>query len=220
MIGNVVILGIAVSIIWYVVKVCRTDLLGKLPHAIAAFVLTTILIFSIIIPNIEFIKSPFTPEINGKVVDAETNKPIEGAIVIVDWYFYFGEFPMHSRLGSDDQVIIFTDSGGYFVENRRLKSLAINLFPIYNKELSDIRVTAIHKDYQIKSELEEGPDLLRIKKTRYASINEIIKDNIDLLEMAKIRRQKGYHDIANRISKIVAEQDKTIKGLRGQRGVK
>ena len=167
MIGNIIILGIVISIFWYVFKVFISDLAGKPVHLLAALGLIVILIFSIIIPNIEFMKSPFTRELNGKVIDATSNKPISGATVIIDWYYYYGEFPMHSSASSVKQLIITTDASGEFKATKRLRTLALNLFPLYSRELGDVNVMALHHDYKYESVIEKTNRMMLVKKSRY-----------------------------------------------------
>jgi len=148
MIGNLLIIGIAVSIIWYVKKVFTSDLAGKPFHFVSTLGLIVVLIFSILIPNIDFIKSPFTPKIQGKVIDAETHKPITDAIVILDWGYSYSEFPEHSSGASTKQQIMFTDANGEFKAERRLRCLAINLFLLYNRDNGGAGAIVIKKNYK------------------------------------------------------------------------
>ena len=215
MIGNVIILVIAISIVWYVIKVFKSDLAGKSFHFVTALGLIVILIVSIIIPNIEFIKSPFTKEINGKVIDAVSNKPISGATVIIDWYYYYGEFPMHSSAGSVKQLIITTDASGEFKAAKRLKSLAFNMFPLYSKELGDVNVMALHHDYKYESVIDKTNKMMLVKKSRYSYIDEIVKDYSNLIILADAEARRGQHNAADAIRKVASEQDKIMKKYYG-----
>lgn len=215
MIGNIIILGIAVSIIIYAKKVFCSDLAKKSIYAWSAIGLSLILIFSIFLPNVEFVKSPFIPEIHGKVIDAVSNKPISGATVIIDWYYYYGEFPMHSSAGSVKQQIITTDASGEFKATKRLRSLAFNIFPLYSRELGNVNVMALHHDYKYKSVIEKSNKIMLVKKTRYSYINEIVDDYNNLIILADAEARRGQHKAAEAIRLVAAEQDKMRKKYYG-----
>ena len=83
MIGNIVIISITICLICYIVIVFGSELRSKTVFHLSGIMATLILVFTIIGPNIDLVKSPFTAEINGKVVDAITNQPISGATVIL-----------------------------------------------------------------------------------------------------------------------------------------
>jgi len=160
----------------------------------SAIGLIFILAISVVIPNIDFIKSPFTNEINGKVVDAISYKPIPGATVIIDWGYSYGEFPMHSSGVSLKQLIITTDASGEFKAAKRLRCLAINLFPMYSRDSGGVGAIVIKKDYKhIEYSLDKN-NYQVITMYKFSSKSEISVERSNLLtikEMAKRRYKQN-----------------------------
>lgn len=211
MIGNLIILGIAVVIVVYATKVFGTDL-AKNPFCLwSAIGLLLILIFSIIIPNAEFIRSPITPEIKGKVIDSISKKPISGATVIIDWSYSYGEFPMHSSRVSLRQHIITTDASGEFKAASRLRCLAINLFPIYSSDSGGVVFMTLHRDYKYGSNIEVVNDIRLVEMTRYSDINEIKKDNYNLKILSESESRRGLRNVAEAIDKVIYGKNEIIR---------
>ena len=211
MIGNIMILGIAVSILVYAKKVFWSDLAKNSFCLWSAIGLCAIFIFSIILPNIELVKSPFNPEINGKVIDEITKKPILGASVIVDWGYSYGEFPMHSSVASLKQQVITTDASGEFKAARRLRCLAINLFPLYSRDSGGVGIMILHPDYKYGSDTEVVNNMQIVKMTRYSNVDELVKDNYNLKILSESESRRGLRSTAEAIDKIISDKNKLIR---------
>lgn len=199
----------------YAKKVFWSDLAKKPLYFWSAIALLFLLVITIIVPNVKFIMSPFTKEINGKVVDALSNKPISGATVIIDWYYYYGEIQMHSSvIGSVNQQIITTGASGEFKVPKRLRSLAVNFFPLYLRGVGDVTFVALHHDYKYDSILDNSNKLVLVKKYRYSNIDEMVKDYGELKMLAEAKARRGQHNSADAIEKIALEQAKKYFGYR------
>ncbi|HEY3308284.1 MAG TPA: hypothetical protein VGJ93_07490 [Desulfuromonadaceae bacterium] len=218
MIGNIMILGMAVGIIWYVKKVLKSELSKKPQYLWSAVAVALVLLFSIIIPNIDFIKAPFSPEILGQVINSKSKEPISGATVIIDWYYYFGEFPMHSSVTSTKQVVFTTNATGKFNVPKQLRCLAINLFPLYSRESSGVAIITLHPDYKYGTKTEKFNGVQYIKMTNYSNISEMTKDYNDLIQLADAKAKRGQRDTADVIRKIATEKDIKIKMYFGYKG--
>ena len=137
---------------------------------------------SIIAPNSNLFSDFFTPEINGVLVDAESNKPLPNVDVVVGWVSVSYIFPGSSALSSLKSMHIKTDSDGKFYAPRRYKSLALNL-PFYDRENSKSHITIFSLDYsQTKSILNNKTRIVYLQKI---SNHEMLKDNYNRLESLK-----------------------------------
>jgi hypothetical protein len=127
MLGNIIILAIAIGLLYFVIKVFGSNLKYKPLYCIAALFSGLVLIFTIIVPNIDFVKSPVTPSIHGKLIDAETKQPISNASVLVTYYYEYSIF-MSLKTKVTRQFIITTQNNGGFNVGTRLRYLSLH-FP-------------------------------------------------------------------------------------------
>jgi len=197
MIGNIVIIAITICIVLYVMKVFCSNLKYIAMYSVSAIVATLVLVFSILIPNLSFIKEPFTPKIYGKVIDAETNQPIPNVTIIVDWGYTYSEFPMHSYGASTNQKVIHTNRKGEFIVDKGLKCLAVNMYPLYNRDNGGVGILALYPQYKhVLKKLQNSNDNI---VTMYKIYNyyEYEIDSKDLVGINEIVA-KDYNDVAKK----------------------
>lgn len=215
MIGNIVIIFFATGLTWYSIKVFGSDLKKKPAYHITGVMSVLIIIFSIILPNIEFIKSPIINKFNVKVIENTSNEPITGATVIVDWGYSFGEFPMHRNRVSIKQQITTTDSSGDVIVPKAVKCLAINLFPLYSRNNGELVVMAFHPEYKYESILERKDGLTTIRKNKYINIDDVIADYSNYISLSGAEDRKGKHEVADAIKLIASRLDMKRKHYLG-----
>ena len=211
MTGNIIIIIIATVIIGYAKKVFSSELAKKPIHYWSAIVLVFTLILTIVIPNIQFFRSPFTPQIHGKVIDDVTKEPISDAIVMIEYGYSFGEFPMHSSGRAVKEVVITTGKSGEFVVHKRLRNLAITLFPLYSRDSGGVGITILHRDYKLNyvpDEIIDTTVIVEMKKDK--DIHDVATDNYDLSMLADLEARRGKDITVKAIRKVMAEKDKQI----------
>jgi len=208
MIGNIIILGIAVSIILYAKKVFLSDLARKPAYLWSAIVLCSILLFSIILPNIAFVKSPFTPEVNVKVIDSITKEPISGAAVIVDWGYESSSLEHHSSIGvSTSQQIKITDAKGVISAEKKLRCLAIDLSIIYRRSSGGVGVIILNNGYKlaINDINNNNYNTVYMAKPISKIDKDVERSNLmSIKEMAKRRYKKDVSDYVEQIIDSIA----------------
>jgi len=202
MIGNIIIIGIAVSILLYAKRVFWSELAKKPICFWSAVGLIIFFMCSIILPNIEFIKSPFTPEASIKVIDSITNKPVSGASIIIDWGYESSSFPYHYYGVSTSQQIKITDTNGMITVGSKIKCLAIDLLIIYRRNTGGVGVIVLNKGYKhIHKEINNKEDniIYLDKPTTITDIDTEISNLLAIKEMAKRRYE---HDVSAYIEQI------------------
>lgn len=105
-------------------------------------------LIAVVVPNIEWIKSPITPQLEVRLVDYLTNKPISGMNIVVRWSVINTYFPDQVRGSYSDIIIVKTDKNGVLKINRKLKPLSLILFPFYQHKYNGINVFTINNDYE------------------------------------------------------------------------
>jgi len=195
MLGNIIILGIAVGIILYAKRVFWSDL-AKNPFFLwSAIGLSLVLIFSIILPNIDFVNSPFTPEIHGKVIDAETNKPMSNVIIIASWGYSYSELQMHSSIGTfTKHLLAKTDDNGEFRIGGRLRCLAFNMFPLYKKDSGGVMSFILYDNYKY-TVIKAVNGYQYIYLSKLSTSKEMISEYSELISLKSITSKFGNVEV-------------------------
>lgn len=132
MIGNIIIATVAVIIIMFVTKVFITNKRDILGYKYTAIVLTIFLFFSILVPNIDWVKSPLTATVKKQIIDSETNRPLQGVKVIISTGILWGVWPAGQTINYTFEVVE-TDFNGFYTVTPRLKPISIMVYPIFGR---------------------------------------------------------------------------------------
>jgi len=192
MIGDVVIVFLAVASGWSAYKLFTMETKYSTSAFCLGLVLISFLIGGIIAPNKDLLTGLFSPEINGTLIDSETNKPVPDVDILIDWGSSYGEFPMHSGYSHLKTIHVKSDANGKFYAPSRYRSLAIMLFPLYNRENSDSHISIFSLDYDVinstKSDKSETLILKRI--TDYDKLTTKYQD-LELSERYGSKKEKA-----------------------------
>jgi len=166
MIGDIVIISLAIASGWAAYKLFTMETKYSTLAFCLGLLLISFLIGGIIAPNRDLLNGLFSPEINGILIDSETNKPVPDVDVIVAWESYYGEFPYHSGTNHLKSIQVKSDSNGKFHAPSRYRSLAIMLFPLYNRENSYSGIKVFNLDYDVisKSITNDKTTVVKLKK--------------------------------------------------------
>lgn len=139
--------------------------------AIFTLYLSGLLLLFLLVTNVPIIFSPFTPKYHGKVIDAETKKPLSGINIKAGWY------ASSASVGgaSGEYYKIYktkTDSNGEYVIPAGIKSLTV-FTPISKSSFDRVVVTIYPHDYAHKvvrihyiNERESTVALEKVKKDK------------------------------------------------------
>jgi len=179
MIGDVVIVFLAVASGWAAYKLFTMETKYSTSAFCLGLVLISFLIGGIIAPNKDLLTGLFSPEINGTIIDSETNKPVSDVDIIIDWGSSYGEFPMHSGYSHLKTIHVKSDANGKFYAPSRYRSLAIMLFPLYNRENSNSHISIFSLDYEVIDSRKSDKSKTLILK-RITDYNRLTKKYEDL----------------------------------------
>lgn len=146
------------------------------------FSISIFLLFTVIGPNLEWVRSPLIPKIHGKVVDDVTGKPIQGIQVLISHYIRYVYIPGAGYTNYNKSVLVITDDNGEFRLNRTLKPISFSLFGIFSRDYDGTYAITLNNKYEYiitKSPLD-GNVLIRLART--STIRGII-DNYKVYEL-------------------------------------
>jgi hypothetical protein len=149
MIGDFIIIFLAIASVWSAYRLFIMDTQYTTIAYATSVCLMAFVIGGIIIPNKELLNGLFSSAINGVLIDSETNKPVPNVDVVINWGYSCGEFPMHSRYSYVKSIHVRSDETGKFRAPSRYRSLAIMLFPLYNRENSNCHISIFSLDYEV-----------------------------------------------------------------------
>lgn len=143
--------------------------------AIFTLYLSALFLFFLLATNISIFISPFTPKHHGKVIDAETKKPLVGINIKAGWHV------SSASVGgvSGDYYKIYktkTDADGKFVIPRGIKALTIYT-PGSKTSFEKVILTIYPEDYQYQ-----------VERTHYADGNE------STIALNKVKTDKEFLD--------------------------
>jgi len=192
MIGDFVIIFLGIASLWSAYKLFTMETKYTAFTFSLGLFLVSFVIGGIIAPNSNLLNEFMTPEINGVLIDAESNKPLPNVDVVVGWEsdFYILMSTVHSRLKS---IHIKTDSNGKFHAPKHYKSLALNV-PFGYRENSKSHISIFSLDYlRVNSNNIDNQHILYLKKINN---HGMLKDNYNILLTLK--------DIGNKNEKALA----------------
>jgi len=106
------------------------------------------ILFCIVGPNIEWIKSPFTPNVKVKIVDAKSGKPIKDIRVIVSHNIRYVFFPGSGHVNYSNSEYLQTNDNGEFVINRTIKPISFTLLGILDRDYDGTQLLTLNNDYE------------------------------------------------------------------------
>lgn len=171
MIGDAVIIFLAVASSWAVYKLLTIETKYTVSRFCLGLFLASFLIGGIIAPNQSLLSALCSPEINGVIIDSETLKPVSGIDVVIGWSCAYYEFPYHSGENHVRSIHVKSDSNGQFHAPSRYKSLAIEVPPFYSRENSKPHISIFSLDYQVIKVTNNPTKTVYLKKI--ASYDEL-----------------------------------------------
>lgn len=183
MIGNIIILILAIALIVAVVTIFIN--IKREKNDLYTLTLLVLLLFggcSIIYPNTSWISSPMTPEVHGKVVN-DAGEPVRDMFIVIKWVVRSTEFPYHGYSNTSDVVVVSTDKEGAFTAGRKLKPISFALPPLFYREYDGVYIFTVDNRYECAAEkvANSGKILLRLHKitTRDQLLNNYHKYDSD-----------------------------------------
>lgn len=154
MIGDLVIILLGIVSVWSAYKLFTMETQYTAFTFSLGLFLVSFVIGGIIAPNSNLLSEFFTPEINGFLIDADSNKPLPNVDVVVGWEgeSYALMSTIHNYLKS---IKIKTDSSGRFHAPRHYKSLALR-FPFFERKNSDSSISIFNLDFNILKVVNSG----------------------------------------------------------------
>lgn len=208
MIGNLIILAITVAITWFSVNVFTTEKRNVFEYKYSAIVLILFMVFSIIIPNINWIRSPLTLQISGKIIDVETIKPISNAVIVANYMQKTSEFPYHSYISSYNHSLIKSDLDGNFFIKSNIKNLSIIVFPLYSRHKDMSSAVVMFDAYKIKY-LDQNNTRQTIALEKPLTTRDIIDEQKELNNIkgnaSQLYKGKSYEYVSSYISNRLIE---------------
>ncbi len=147
MFGNIAILLISVFVIGFNIYVLIYKKNASVIAKLISILLFVVWILSIQIPNMPILKAPFTSALKGRVIDAETKKPLPNINVKIGWK------TAYATAGGGSPAIYkalpaTTDEKGEFSIPTALKQLSIYIWPFFSREYGGIKIIAYSYDYE------------------------------------------------------------------------
>src|SRR6266568_3147527 len=93
MIGDLIIISMAIASVWSAYKLFVMDTQYTTFAYAMSICLMSFVIGGVIIPNKGLLNELFSPEINGVLIDSETNKPVPDIDMIVSGVVVMGNSP-------------------------------------------------------------------------------------------------------------------------------
>lgn len=154
-------------------RVAMKSLVNKKLIRWGLFCILTILLFTVIGPNIDWIKSPLTPPIELKVIDSDTNKPVPDIYVVFRWVSNHTYFPGQGTGKSSHIFIGRTDQNGEIKVERKIKPIAFYLPPIFYREFIGIHIFTVDNRYKSVAASVKLNEVNELVINKMSSINDI-----------------------------------------------
>ena len=155
MIGDLIIIFLGIASVWAAYKLFTMETKYTAFTFGLGLFLVSFVIGGIIAQNSSLFNEFFTPEINGVLIDVESNKPIPNVDVVVGWESISYIFPESSIRTWLKSINIKTDSSGKFHAPKHYKSLALRA-PFFERENSDARLSIFNLDFDVLRVVNSG----------------------------------------------------------------
>lgn len=208
MIGDLVIISLGIASLWSAYKLFTMETKYTAFTFSLGLFLVSFVIGGIIAPNSKLFSEFFTPEINGVLIDVESNKPLPNVDVVIGWESesYVFMSTVHNCLKS---MNVKTDSSGRFYAPKHYKSLALRA-PFFERINSDSRISFYNLDFDILRVVDSGKQktFFMKKVSDYQMLKEIYRH---LQTMKDVGNEKEKALAAAYLDKFKQYRSKYIK---------
>jgi hypothetical protein len=205
MFGDIVIICLAMGMLILEVKLCLTKR-HSLKIKIVCVILLVFLLLSIAMPNIGFINKPFIGEINGVLLDYETNQPISNADVVVRWIVTSAYFPDKS-VGTEYKVVISkTDGKGEFRFDKIRKPIFLTVYPIFTRGEVKGGVLPFCENYVFEPSVVESDRNVVLKLKPIKSVHQLETNLEQYSKWTNISQSISLIQVADNYKKIVQKK--------------
>lgn len=140
------------------------------------------LLFTVIGPNLDWIKSPLTSKVNGKAIDATTNEPIRNMQILISHEIFYSYIPGNGYVDYKNSIVVNTDTEGKFTADRIIKPLSFSLFGLYNREYYGSYIMTLNNQYRYVSKKIDINGKVYFVAHKISNQDEI-NANVKILEM-------------------------------------
>ena len=105
-------------------------------------------LLSLVAPNVSWIKSPLTPHIHGKVIDADTGKPIQDMLIIVSHEVRYTQIPGTGTTSYRQSKLLKTDKNGEFTLKRTIKPISFSIPLILDLFYDESSIITVNNNYE------------------------------------------------------------------------
>ena len=135
-----------------------------------------IVLFCVIGPNIEWMKSPLTPSVKVTIKEANTSKPISNMQVIVSHNIRYVFFPGSGHVDYSNSELKTTNTKGELVIRRMIKPISFSLFSIFSRDYDGTEfITISDNSVSMATTVRADGDIL-LNVEPYSNATEVTRD--------------------------------------------
>jgi hypothetical protein len=178
-----------------------------LKNILLGIVLIFLFLF-IMLPNIEWLKSPLTPPIKIKIIDSETQKPVTDLHTVLRWVVSYAYFPGQGSVKSSHIVIARTDQNGEIIIGRKLKPLSVIIPPLFYREFIGTHILTVDHRYKWTAQNIGTDGILKLEMVKAVNIADFVSN---------YEKYKSWsHDNSSSEAKklFITYRDKAIKQIK------
>lgn len=149
------------------------------------------IVFCVIAPNLKLIASPFTPIINGKIIDENSGKPIKDMLVLITHEIRYSYIPGNGYVDYKNSDIVKTNENGEFTSKRMLKPMSISILGMYDRDYGGSHLITLNNKYKYVA-AEIPLDGKIILTANVISNMEIIRKNYKIYDVI----EKGSYPLS------------------------
>jgi len=157
-------------------KQALTHSLSKTSVKWSIFLISIFLLFTVIGPNLEWLKSPLTPPIKFRALDSDTQKPVSNMYVVFRWVTNYSYFPGQGTGKSSHIFIGRTDQNGEIKIGRKIKPLAFYLPPLFYREFAGIYLFSVDNRYKWTAQSVDLNGKAELKVKRIFNVDDLIEN--------------------------------------------
>ena len=142
------------------------------------------ILFCVIGPNIEWVKSPLTPSIKVAIKDANNGKPISNMQVIVSHTIRNVYFPGSGNTNFRNSELTHTNDEGVFYIKRALKPISLSLFGFIDRYYDGTQIMTLNSKYSYQTYLISSDKNIIFNMKLITSASDL-KENYDIYNIFK-----------------------------------